>query len=59
MTSPDKIPKKAGEDVLTCIQDAYTVSGTNEEVEVLMVKNFLNTMAEVALAIASREVKDR
>ena len=59
MTSPDNIPEKAGEDVLTCIHDAYTVSSTNDEVVALMVKNFLNTLAEVALAVASREAKDR
>ena len=44
---------------MTCIRDAYTVSGTNDDVEALMVKNFLNTLAEVALAVALREVKDR
>ena len=59
MTSPDKFPEKTGEDVLTGIHDAYTVSGTNDEVEALMVKNFLNILAEVALAVALREIKDR
>ena len=59
MTSPDRFPENTGEGMLTCIHDAYTVSGTNDEVEALIVKNFLNILAEVALAVALREVKDR
>jgi len=43
---------------LTCIPSSYTVSGTNDEVEWLMIMNFLNTLAEIALSIASREVKE-
>ncbi len=59
MTSSDKFPENSGKGLLTCIHNAYTVSGTNDDVEALMVKNFLNTLAEVALAVALREVKDR
>ena len=52
---PDKIQPNSNRDPLTCIPDSYTVSGTNDEVERLMIKNFLNTLAEVALSIASRK----
>jgi hypothetical protein len=41
---------------LTCIHSPYTLSATPEgsEVDGLAVKEFLNTLAEVALSIASR-----
>ena len=42
---------------LTCIRDAYTLAATHEyasEVDQLMVKHFLDTLAEIALAAASR-----
>jgi hypothetical protein len=46
---------------LTSIRGAYTVSTPHEphtdEVESLMVKRFLHTLAEVSLAIASRKVR--
>ena len=44
-------------DVLTGIQLPYTMAGTNEGSEVyeLMIKHFLNTLAEIALSIASRK----
>jgi len=51
--SPDKWEK-----VLTSIHGTYTLSNTEEhynEVDRLIVKNFLNTLAEIALAIASRK----
>ena len=44
---------------LTCIRDAYTLAATHEyasEVDQLMVKDFLNALAEVALTIASRRI---
>ena len=47
---------------LTCIRSAYTMAGTPEpdsnETESLIVKNFLNTLAEIALSIASRKNGD-
>ena len=47
--------------VLTGIDPAYTLSATQKdeagEVDELMVKNFLDTLAEVALAIASRKAE--
>jgi hypothetical protein len=46
---------------LTSIHGAYTVSTPHEpnadEVDSLMVRLFLHTLAEVSLAIASRKVK--
>ncbi|MDD5287521.1 MAG: hypothetical protein PHY28_00180 [Dehalococcoidales bacterium] len=49
--------------VLTSIHDAYTLCDTqgssDSGVDVLMIKNFLIALAEVALAIAAREVNDR
>ncbi len=50
------------EKALTCIHPAYTLSDTSEpestETESLIVKNFLNTLAEIALSIASRKNGD-
>ena len=46
--------------VLTSIHGTYTLSNTREtisELEEQTVKNFLNTLAEIALAIASRKAK--
>jgi len=44
---------------LTSIGDAYTLAATNEavssEIEDLMVRHFIETLAEVALSIAARE----
>ena len=47
--------------VLTSIHGMYTLSNTEEcynEVDRLAVKNFLNTLAEIAMAIASRKSKE-
>jgi hypothetical protein len=53
----ENIPQES----LTCIGGAYTIAGTPESKEVneLMIRNFLNTLAEVALSIASREVNSQ
>jgi len=59
MGQPEKMPESQP-DPLTRIHAAYTLSTTPEgdgEVEALVVKDFLNTLAEVALAIAARETK--
>jgi len=49
------------EKALTCIHPAYTLFDTPEpdsdETESLMVKNFLDTLAEVSLSIASRNAR--
>jgi hypothetical protein len=46
------------ENPLTRIRDAYTLAATDEhagnEVEDLMVRHFIETLAEVALSVASR-----
>jgi hypothetical protein len=51
--SPDN-----GKKVLTSIHAAYTLSTTPEGIsksDDLIVKNFLNTLAEVALSVAQRK----
>ena len=53
----EEFPENNDLNVLTGIHPSYTLSGTQNEVDELMIKNFLNTLAETALAIASREVK--
>jgi len=53
--SPDDQKK-----TLTSIHGTYTLSNTREattELDEQTVKNFLNTLAEIALAIASRKIK--
>jgi hypothetical protein len=56
----DSLSTEAPE-ALTSIHGTYTLASPHEpnanEVENLMVKNFLNTLAETALAIASRQAK--
>ena len=43
---------------LTGIPDAYTLAANPDEgeVESIMIKQFLNTLAEVSLAVASRNI---
>ena len=57
-----KNDKNNRQKALTCIRSAYTMAGTPEpdlnETESLIVKNFLNTLAEIALSIASRKNGD-
>ena len=49
--------------VLTGIHASYTLSATQtgeaSEVNELMLKHFLNTLAEIALAVASRKEAER
>lgn len=46
---------------LTCIHETYTLASTSEggEVDKLMIKQFLDTLAEVALMVATRKLNDR
>jgi hypothetical protein len=48
--------------VLTGIRSSYTLSATNErdrgEIDNLMIRHFLETLAEVALSVASRKKGD-
>ena len=50
------------QDVLTGIGSLYTLSATdddeNEELDRIIVKDFLNTLAEIALAVASRNQEE-
>ncbi len=63
MNAPDprrtgKNSQNEGDGLLTRIRDAYTLAHTPEtgdEVEDIAVRNFLDTLAELALAIASRK----
>jgi len=58
MASPERFSKNKREDVLTGIPFAYTVSATPEsessEVDEIMIREFLQTLAEISLSIASR-----
>ncbi len=60
MDQPQEIFPHSDENALTSIHDAYTVSATQDgrtgEVNQLMVRNFIDTLAEVALSLASRRV---
>ena len=42
------------EKALTCIRPPYTLFDTTDGVDELMIKNFLNTLAEIAVSVASR-----
>ena len=52
-------PENDSQNLLTSGHDAYTLASTNEqdadETERIMVQNFLRTLAELALAVASRK----
>ena len=53
---------QSASDGLTFERAAYTVSAPHEsgpdEADDLMVRNFLNTLAEISLAVASRKVRE-
>lgn len=53
-TNPDN-----SESALTSIHETYTLpctqSGEGSEVDIIMVNNFLQTLSEIALAIAARK----
>ena len=55
-----KSTKTGRQNPLTRIRDAYTLASPQEtdanEVDRLMVEHFLDTLAEVALSVASRKV---
>ena len=54
----ENLPLDFAEKVLTCIGDKYTLCGTptpeGSEVDIIMITNFLQTLAEISLAVASR-----
>ena len=51
----EEIPESSEEKALTPIRHLYTLSATNGEVDKVIINNFINTLAEIALSIASRE----
>jgi hypothetical protein len=65
MTPPTDHPEADtyAPEALTSIGSTYTLAATNEsegsEVERLMVKNFIETLAEISLAVASRKIKEQ
>lgn len=55
---PEENSPDTGEKALTSIHVAYTLSNTeNAELDKNIVKQFLDILAEVALAVASRKTK--
>jgi hypothetical protein len=58
---PNNLPDNA-ESALTSIRDSYTLPCTPEpyanEVDKFMIENFLQTLSEIALAIAARKAQD-
>ena len=55
--------QKPGPEALTSIHGAYTLAATNEpetnEAEELMARHFVETLAEVALSVASRKLAEQ
>lgn len=62
MNSPKENTANNDKNLLTRIRNAYTVGDTDdletEEMNDLIVKRFINTLAEVSLSIASRKVEE-
>jgi hypothetical protein len=58
-TSGKNIPENISPKALTSIHEMYTLSATDghylSEIDILVIKHFLETLAEVALTIASRK----
>ena len=60
MNHNQEIDEKKRLNALTVIHPSYTLSATQEydsEEDRLMVKNFIDTLAEVALSVAARNIK--
>jgi hypothetical protein len=55
----EEFPEENKENALTPILPSYTVSATNSEVDKVIINNFINTLAEIALSIASRKEADK
>ncbi|GEM_PF-1880737 len=60
MNDPPEVPESQSQDVLTGIPIAYTLGCTNEpeseEMNKVIVKNFIETLAEISVSIAKRKV---
>jgi hypothetical protein len=58
--NPAEFDENDRQNPLTCIHGAYTLSGPQEAhtngAERLMISHFLETLAEVAMSVASRQV---
>ena len=63
MAGNDNFPENNPPDVLTGIHSPYTMADNPEpesdEMNNLIVKEFINTLAEVSISIASRKVKEK
>jgi hypothetical protein len=62
MNRSDDQKERGRSDPLTRIHDTYTLYATPKEggeAEEVMVKHFLSTLAEIALAVAARRIKDQ
>ena len=63
MTSPDRNQEHNDNNLLTGIRQAYTVGNTSEpeteDMNQLIVRIFINTLAEVSLSIASRKAREK
>lgn len=57
---PLEYPLKVNKELLTSIHDPYTLSNTTpeetSEYDQVLIKQFLNTLAEIALNVASRKI---
>ncbi len=62
MSGPKKNTANNDKNLLTRIRNAYTLGDTDapetEEMNDLIVKSFIDTLAEVSLSIASRKVEE-
>ena len=62
MSGPKKNTANNDKNLLTRIRNAYTVGDTDdletEEMNDLIVKSFINTLAEVSLSIALRKAEE-
>jgi hypothetical protein len=55
----EQFPENNHGNALTPIHSSYTVSATNGEVDKVIIKNFINALAEIALSVASREEAEK
>ena len=62
MPRVEEFPEDSSENVLTGIHSPYTMADNPEpesdEMNNLIVKEFINTLAEVSISIASRKVEE-
>ncbi len=53
---PEEIRRDNGENPLTCIHPAYTLAATQTEADRIMIRHFLEALAETAMAAAARRL---